>query len=294
MNWDDHRYFLAIARQGSLTGAASALGVSQPTMSRRLRAMEDRFGARLFERTTQGYALSDAGTEIFATVAQVEEDLAGLDRRIQGLDRQLSGCIRFTCTEALVNLYLTPHFDRFVRENPGIELSIVTTFDSLNLGRGDADVAVRFTNSPPETLVGRRLAKAAFAAYASPGLAQKFEDPEKQGVWLGWQYDSYNQMLISEPFPQARFRHRVDSMLTLRSMAQAGCGIAVLPCYLADPDPSLVRVVPQPIGEGAPDIWVLSHPSVRRADRVRLFTEFISNVISADRDLFEGRARAAA
>ena len=126
-NWDDHRYFLAIARESSLTAAGKALGVSQPTISRRLKAMEAKLKVRLFDRTPQGYELTAIGMDLFDTVQRVEEDLAEADRKIYGKDQDLTGGLRITCTEILLNGYLSPFVWQFLSQNPGIELSVVCT-----------------------------------------------------------------------------------------------------------------------------------------------------------------------
>jgi len=291
MNWDDLRYFLAIARTNSLSAAGRHLNVSQPTVSRRLAAMEERFGVRLFDRTGNGYELSVPGADIFEAVQNVEEDINGIDRKISGRDRRLTGPLRITCTEVMANLYLTPHLMRFLDEHPEIDLSILCTFQHLSLSRREADVAIRMTYQPPDTLVGRRLADTALCVYAtSDGGPWRDGDGENlPRDWIGWQDETYNRMLIAEPFPEARIRHRTDDMQTMRSMARAGMGAAVLPCYMADPDPGLRRVIEKPMTENAPDLWILSHPDVRRVARIRVFTEFIAQAILADRDLFEGR-----
>lgn len=291
MNWDDLRFFLAIARTDSLSEAGRRLGVSQPTVSRRLAAMESRLGVRLFDRTEQGYVLTPAGSEIFDTAQHVEEELVSIDRRVYGRDWRVGGSLRVTCTEVMANLYLAQHLSGFLAEHPEIDLSVVCTFQHLSLSRREADVAIRVTSHPPDTLIGRRLAKMAMGVYAAADDAagrDRGTEVEARN-WIGWQDETYNRMLITTLYPKARIRHRVDDMLAMRSMARAGIGVVILPCYVGDPDPMLRRIVPEPIIEGAMDLWVLSHPDVRRAARVRVFSDFISGAILADRDLFEGR-----
>jgi DNA-binding transcriptional LysR family regulator len=110
-----------------------------------------------------------------------------------------------------------------------------------------------------------------------------------ESIWIGWQDEAYNRMMITGMFPKARIRHRVDDMQAMRSMTRAGLGLAVLPCYMADPDPGLVRATSKPMTDKGLGLWILTHPDVKRVARVRAFTEFISKAIHADRDLFEGR-----
>jgi DNA-binding transcriptional LysR family regulator len=107
--------------------------------------------------------------------------------------------------------------------------------------------------------------------------------------WIGWQDETYNRMLIFSRYPKGRIRHRVDDMQAMCAMARCGLGAAILPCYVGDTDRGLRRIVSQPITEGAMDLWVLSHPDLRRAARVRAFSAFIADTVLRDRDLFEGR-----
>lgn len=289
MNWDDLRFFLAIARTRSLTSAAGVLKVSQPTVSRRLAAMETGFGARLFDRTRSGYELTAAGIEVFETVQHVDNEIADIARKLSGQDHRLTGPLRLTCTEVMANQYLIPHLRRFSLQHPAIELSIFCTFQHLSLSRRDADVAIRFTSQPPDTLIGRKLAKVALAAYTA---ANKASSPDmataSSAEWIGLQDETYNRILILNHFPDARIKHRVDDLQTMKTMVGLGLGVAALPCYMADIDPGLRRLSSSPITENVPDLWVLSHPDMRRVARVHLFTDFIAAAIQADRDLFEG------
>ncbi|MGH6932540.1 MAG: LysR substrate-binding domain-containing protein [Dongiaceae bacterium] len=159
------------------------------------------------------------------------------------------------------------------------------------LSRREADVAIRVSSQPPDTLAGRRVANVAVAVYAAraPGRRGGERSVLNRADWIGWQDETYNRLMITGSFPQARIRHRVDDMQAMRSMARAGLGLAVLPCYMADPDRGLVRAVPKPVTDRSLGLWVLTHPAVKRVARVRAFTEFISKAIHADRDLFEGR-----
>lgn len=291
MNWDDLKVFLAISRTHSLSAAGRSLGISQPTVSRRLAAMEARLGVRLFDRTRQGYELSEPGSDMLETVQHVEEELTAIERTVFGQDRRLTGGLRVTCTEVLATLYLSPHLARFLREHPAIDLSVVCTFQHLSLSRREADVAIRVSSQPPDTLVGRRVADVAVAVYAAraSGGGGGERSVLNSADWIGWQDETYNRMMITGSFPKARIRHRVDDMQAMRSMARAGLGLAVLPCYMGDPDRGLVRAMPKPVTDRSLGLWVLTHPAVKRVARVRAFAEFISKAIHADRDLFEGR-----
>jgi DNA-binding transcriptional LysR family regulator len=292
MDWDDYRYFLAIARSGSLTAAARVLGVSQPTVSRRLETLEARLKVRLFDRTGRGYEMTPAAMDIYGAVERVGEDLSGIERKVFGKDLRLTGSLQITTTEVLMNGYLAPHVWRFLDRHPGIELGVICTDTHLNLSRRDADVAIRFSVRPLETLVGRRLAKTAYGVYAGKEETTIHLWDRSDGDawdWIGWHDEFYNRMLITGAFPKVRIKHRVDSVIAMQSMARRGFGVAVLPCYMADADSGLRRVLPELVTEGTPDLWILYHPDVREVSRVRLFAEFIADAITTDLDLFEGR-----
>lgn len=291
MNWDDLRIFLAVARAHSLTAAARQLGVNQSTVTRRLAAMERQLDARLIERGVSGHTLTAAGTELLQTAANVEDEVVRIDRCVVGRNTMLSGRLRVTCTDNFLNSYLAPHFGRFAARHPDIDLDVITRYQHLSLARREADVAIRTTVKPSDTLIGRRLFRFALGVYAATDFVDTLDgepDPAELN-WIGWESEAYNRLLIKDHFPTAQIRHRVDSLLDMRSLAREGLGVAVLGCFAADPDPRLRRVYADPITDSAMDLWILSHPDMRRAARVRAFTSFIAETFLADRDLFEGR-----
>jgi DNA-binding transcriptional LysR family regulator len=290
-DWDDLRFFLAIARARSLTAAGKALGVSQPTVSRRLDSLEARLNVRLFDRTRQGYELTAVGMELLETAQRVDADLAEADRKIYGKDQDARGGLRVTFTETLLNGYLAPFLWQFLREHPGIELSVICTDAFLSLSRSDADLAIRFTQRPPETLAGRRLTAVAYGIYAARGPkgAHLTIDNRQDWDWVGIYDDTYNRMVFGTVSPGDRLKHRVDSVAAMQSMVRVGLGVTLLPCYVADRDPDLRRIDPEPLLDSKFDMWLLYHPDVRRVYRVRLFGDFIIDLIKTDRDLFEGR-----
>lgn len=291
MDWDDLRVFLAVARAPSLTRAAHQLGVNQSTVSRRLAALESALGTQLVVRVPGGHALTAAGTELLVTASNVSDEIARVDQRVAGGDARVSGRLRVTCTDNFSNSYLAPHFARFAAAHPRIEIEVITRYQHLSLARHEADVAIRTTVRPPETLIGRRLFRFALAVYGAADYVAGLEegpDPAKLS-WIGWESKAYNRMMITDHFPGAQIRHRVDSLLDMRSLVRAGLGVAMIGCFAADPDPGLRRVYPDPITRNRMDLWLLWHPDVRQVARVRAFTAFITDTFMADRDLFEGR-----
>lgn len=300
MNWDDLRLFLAVARASSLSQAAATLGVNQSTVSRRLAAMEADLDTRLIERRADGPLLSAAGTELLATATNIEAEVARADRWLAGRNSLLTGRLRITCSDNFLEAFLAPRVAAFADAHPEIDLDIVTSYQHLSLSRREADIAIRTTRAPQETLVGRRLFRFALAVYGAravycararyPGGGPS---PDSASLsWIGWESELYNRIMIHDHFPGATVRHRTDSLVAQRALARAGLGVAVIGCFAGDPDPDLVRIYPGPITENAMDLWLLTHPDIRRTARVRAFMRFAADAFLAERDLFEGRLQA--
>ena len=291
MDWDDLRIFHAIARAGSLTAAAHRMGVNQSTVSRRLAALEKRLGARVLNRRAGGVSLTAAGEELLERADAIAEEFDRIERGVAGRDTRLTGRLRVTCTDNFAYNFVVAQVARFLNMHPGIEVDLITDYQHLSLARREADVAIRTTTKPPETLVGRRLFRAALAAYGAPALVAALPpDPDPASLdWIGYRSEAYNRLMITEHFPTAAIRHRVESNLIRNAMAREGVGVAVTGCFAGDPDPGLVRVYPEPITDADMDLWVLTHPDLARVARVRAFLTFIADRFLAARDLFEGR-----
>lgn len=252
--------------------------------------METKLNTKLFRRTRLGYELTDVGAELFETVVRVEEELVEADRTIFGKDQTAAGGLRFTSTEIFVNGYIGTFIWSFLQHNPDIEISLVCTQSTLNLARGEADIAIRFTDAPPETLIGRKLTTIAYGIYAAVGPegARFMPDDRTNWEWIGLHNEAYNRMLFGAFSPEGRPKHRADSMQAIHAMVRAGLGVAILPCYTADRDPDLRRLNRDPMRDQKFDMWLLYHPDARRAHRLRLFAKYISEQIKCDIDLFEG------
>jgi len=280
MPWDDLRTVLAIARAGSLSGAARTLGVNHATVFRRLGAIEERLGVKLFERHRGGYTPTVAGEEVAGAAGRVESEVAGIERRVAGRDRLPAGTLRITTTDTLLTGLLSPVLADFRGQYPDIALEIVVSNAQLNLSRRDADVAVRPTASPAENLVGRRAGTIAQAVYAPAARAGEEADPAT-AEWIGPDETLWYRHLedwMRRQGHDGRCSYRVDSLAGMHAAVRAGSGLAVLPCYLGDADPDLQRVG-EPVADLAIDLWLLTHPDLREAARVRAFTAFVGDAI---------------
>jgi DNA-binding transcriptional LysR family regulator len=292
LEWDDLRYVLAVAEAGSLAGAARDLGVNHTTVLRRVGAFERRLGLRLFERLPTGYVLTAGGEELIAAARHIDDTVTGLERKLAGQDLRLSGPVRITTTDTLMGSIFPEILAEFCAAHPGIGIEVAVSNLMFNLTKRDADVAIRPANDPPETLVGRRIAKVAFAIYASPRyLAQRRKaDDLAAHRWVApddsLAATSVARWMHSE-VPDSEIALRADSLLALRQAAQAGLGLAALPCYLGDTSPSLV-CVHGPIAAMQTALWILTHADLRRTARIRAFTEFAADAFGRRRALLEG------
>lgn len=292
--WDDLRYVLALAEQGSLAAAAQALGVSHTTVLRRMQAFEASEGLRVFERLPTGWVPTAAGGELVAAAREIAERVAAAERKVAGRDLRLSGDVRITTTDTLMASVLGRPLADLRRAHPGIRLELVVSNALLDLARRAADVAVRPARLAPEVLVGRRISSVAFAVYEARERAAA-RGPVADLRAAAWTAPdaSLSATAVARwmraAVPPASVVLRADSLVALRDAAAAGVGLAALPCYLGDGDPRLVRARPEPIAELATALWVLTHQDLRRTARVRAVIQLLSERLGGERDLLEGR-----
>lgn len=289
-DWDDLRYFLAVAREGSIRAAARGFGVNHSTVSRRIDSLEVSLGARLFDRLPSGYTLTSDGEAILEGTARIAEETAAIERSVAGRDRRLSGTVRVATDVSFGTRVLVPHCAEFSTANPEIELQLIADPRLANLTKREADVAIRFTNEPPESLVGRRLCSAAASAYGSPGYLDR-QSARGEWVtldWIGWDDDETKPTWASKDFPAVQLRSRVNSVVLMLEAAKAGMGIANLPCFMGDAEPALRRVTVEPPRQVSA-VWILAHKDLRSTARVRAFIDYITDKIIAEKDLIEGK-----
>lgn len=288
---DDLRLVLAVAETGGLSPAAERLGVNGSTAFRRLGALEARLGLALFERHRSGYVPTPAGAEMAALAARMEEEVTALSRRLAGQSPAPEGVVRVTTNDTLLMHLLLPLFARFRRLHPAMRLDVILANEALNLARRDADVAVRVTPEPPDTLVGRRVASVAWALY---GPAGETVDParvfERDWVGLGAELEAVNAArYVRRNVRPERIAFQVNTVLALVEAVGAGLGIGPLPCYVADRRPNLARLAP-PDPELAGSLWLLTHEDLRRTPRVRALMDVLVDGIAAERGRLAGEA----
>ena len=289
-NWDDIRYFLAIARLGSLQAAALELGVDPSTVFRRLRALEHYLGTHLFDRRRRGqYRLTQAGEILVDQASQIDDSMHHIEHRVRGKDLQLSGHIRVATSEDLAVALLARHLRAFERKHPEITIELLTDNRYYSLSRGEADVAIRPGRSTDEELVvRRRICRTCFGLFASPAYLARHGEPQSRAQLSDHRVIEWRENLAREDFGGEIFdwfsgtgRHGSNSMLCVRALAAEGLGIAMLPEFLGSEEASLQRVLPE-LRIDSDYIWLLHHGEMRHTARVRAFNDFIFEGLQND------------
>jgi DNA-binding transcriptional LysR family regulator len=294
--WDDFRLVRAVAMARGMPGAATALGVNHSTIFRRLGQIEKALGRKLFERHRTGYALTEAGEDMVALAERFDEEINSFGRKIAGSEIVPEGELRVTTNDSLLVDVLTPIFAAFQRQYPKVRLDIILSNQSLNLARRDADVAIRATDNPPDTLLGRRVARVAWALYGRaqdyPRLKKLSEQELFKERWISLG-DTLGQFKLVK-YARAHVApensvYKVSTVLGLFEAVEAGIGIGHLPCFIADGRKGLKRL--STLGdEFGTDLWLLTHPDLRASARVRVFLDFLAAEIGKIRPRFEGKS----
>ncbi len=289
MNWDDLRIFLAVARTGSISSAAAQLQVQHSTVSRRLRKMEEKLGARLVERKRKGYELTVAGEDVKQAALRIETEVLGVDGAVLGKDANLVGPLRVTAINNMASSVLMPIFASFSQAHPRIELHLVVSNSDSNLAQREADVAIRMTNTPTDTLIGKRMVTVASAIYGNRDYLARIRAEHREPTWIGVNCCEFHRSWTRHACAgQAHHFYSDDTLLTLAAIRQ-GLGVSYLPCFMGDPEADLARYCdPDPAHNLG--LWILLHPDLRRTARVLAFRDHVSAGIEEVRNLFEGRA----
>lgn len=295
-DWDDIRFFLAVARHNSTLAAGRALGVNQSTVTRRLTELERRIGNQLVRRHPTGYRLTDLGKEMLPFAERIAQAVEGFEQQLAAATRDQVGTIRITCPEPLV-LRITQSglLDRFHARHPGLRAEFVMSDKYLDLGKGDADVALRSGDTDDGVLVGRKIADSLWAVYASRAYVERHGRPEgvadlARHAVVGLDETMANHRVstwLRAVAPDARIVARNNSVLGLVQAVKSGIGVAPLPTALGDSEPDLVQVF-GPVPELTRSWRLLTHPDLRRTRRVAAFFDFIASETEALRPIFTG------
>lgn len=276
LNWNNLRIFLVVMRASSLRQAADQLGVSHPTIRRKLETLESQLSLRLFDRRPNGLHPTPEAHSLLERAERVEASVQALTRCANNADPTLQGRIRVTAPDIILSEILAPDLAAFAKRWPNIELIIETSYDVANLGSLEADVAIRIIPQgqlPDEELTGRK---------ATPLYAALYGEGDN---WIGWQGDE-SDFENSHLFPVEDIARwgAVGNVYLQRAVCREGMGLSVLPCFMADP---YLERRSEPLHVS--DLWILVHPDLRENSRFRLFRDEMFTALKNHRPAFEGK-----
>nr|MDJ0896889.1 LysR family transcriptional regulator [Alphaproteobacteria bacterium] len=289
-DWDNLRVFLALAEEGSLTAAAKRLRVSHPTIARRIKQLEDEFGARLFDRLPDRFQPTDSALELLHDVKEMERASQAIDRRAAGLTDTHLGTVRISVDETMSD-FLGRHL-RDLRDNHQcIEFEISVAHISANLSKREADLLIRSHVPDLASIVGRKLGTFGYAVYGTAECAAQ-TDGTDEGLralpWVGFDEEhaympgqAWQSTFLGDQRPVLR----TNNGIVLANAIRQGNGIGVLPCFLGDPDPALVRLTPV-LTEARVDQWLLVHADLRHVPRIRIVMDALVELFRAQRPAF--------
>jgi len=284
LNWDDLRFFLAVARERRVSAAGRTLGVRHTTVARRIDALEGHLGTRLFDRSTEGYAMTQAAENLYQHALAMEERALTVDREILGLDAQLAGSLKVTAPHNVLTKMVVPYLYRLQETYPAIELELLGTIDLLDLAARQADIALRLTANPPDYLVGRKLLPLCHGIYAGPRYLRK---SRRRHAYVAWMGDSSDPDWVQRHFSGATLALRTDDVNVMLEAVCCGFGLARMPCLIADAEPRLRRLDVE-LTPSNWALWILSHVDLRSTARVRVCREFLTEIMLEQRSLIEG------
>ena len=284
VDWDDLRFVLAVARAGSALQAARALKVNQTTVTRRIAQIEAAVGADLFESRQNGHWLTPLGEIVAAGAERVEAEVLALQSAISAQQRMVCGSVRFTSSEIFINLVVAPFVKSFRSQYPGVTVELVIDDRRLDLRRSEADVALRAGMRPEGGgIVAQRLPDSAWAAYCSRRYADEHGAPADTA-----ELDSHAVVGLEGPMarlaaslwltqtaPKAVIGARSNSLISHVSAIKAGLGVGMLPCFVGDAEPDLLRCTP-PVPELDAELWLVVREEIKQAPHVRAFVDCLA------------------
>ena len=293
IDWDDVRYFLAVARGGSVRAAAERVGVNHATVLRRIAQLEERLGAQMFEKLPSGYRLTEAGEEVLEFADQMEASSHQLETRVLGRDQSVRGLLRVTMPPPLATHLLMPDFAEFARLHPDIEMEILSSGELANLTNREADVAIRVVydrKTLPLNLHGLKGPEVFGAVYMARDRAAMGQAGAQNRLrWIVISSHGIPDWAGMVPSTGVPFR-TTDAEAQIAAVRQ-GVGMTTLPCFVGDADPRLVRVPGTDLHLYG-TLWLLTQGETRKTKRVRLFTEFIARRLAAHAPLLAGETAA--
>lgn len=296
VDWENLRFFLALARTRSLSEAARRLRVNHSTVARRIARLERDLGVVLFDRSPRGYDVTAQAARLVEHAERMEGEIDTLHRRLSGEQVELEGIVRITTVDSFANYLLTPELPRFHARFPLIKIELVSSNQELNLGRREADMALRLGRPGDSNLVARKLADIPYFLYGAKSLVRTLKTDDLADLadqpFLGYDTGLFNvaqESWLDQTIKDRRTVFRTNTLEPLLTAARAGLGLVMLPAFVAGRDPGLSRVA---IAETMPprELWLLVHGDLRRAPRIRAALDFVVDLATRQQGRLAGRA----
>ncbi|WP_299936682.1 LysR family transcriptional regulator [uncultured Pelagimonas sp.] len=287
-HWDDLKTVMVLVQRRSLAEAAKVLGISYTTVARRVTRLETQLQQGLFIRQPDGYQPTEAGLLVAKHAEQMQAAEHDMMRGLTGGDTRLQGKLTVTAPQLMIAYVFAPVLKQFQTAHPAVDLQIRATNDVLDLTRREADLAIRVSRSPGDSLTGLRLAEQETASFATQEWADRYRsNPQGPMDWIVYAAHKSLPEMVLEAAPGSRICFRFDDMVAMAGAAQAGLGVVRMPVFLGRALPGLVQLPilpPQPYA----DIWVVGHPDVWPSARVTAFREMLVPFMRAKRAEFVG------
>jgi len=292
MNWDDVRIFLAVARAGQILGAARRLGLNHATVSRRIAALEEAAGAKLFYRLTTGSELTPAGERLLSVAERMEADMIAARAEIAGEEEEISGEVRIGAPDGFGVAFLAPRLWRLPVRHPRLSVQLVPVPRSLSLSRREADIAITVDRPTEGRLVAAKLVDYSLRAYASKAYVAAHGLPENAAALKNHRLVGYVPDLVFSPTLDysAEVSEDWDPAFSVSSAmgqveaVRAGAGIGILHTFIAR---KISNLVPVPFaGPIRRSYWLVYHESMRSTRRIQAAAAFIGEIVEEERETF--------
>jgi DNA-binding transcriptional LysR family regulator len=286
-DWNRARGFLVTAEEGSLSAAARALGMAQPTLGRQVTALEEELGVALFERVGRGLELTPNGVALLAHVREMGEAAGRVSLAASGQAQTVAGEICITASEIYSAFLLPPVIRRLRSEAPGVEIEVLASNASVDLRRREADIALRNFRSSQPDLIAKKLRDDFGRLYAAPAYLDRIGRPQTAAALSGADFlafdhgammvDGLNALGLS--LTRANFPIVTASHMVMWEMVKQGAGIGVFPQAIGDAEPAVERVLPD-LDPIVFPIWLTTHRELKTSARVRLVFDMMAEMLS--------------
>jgi DNA-binding transcriptional LysR family regulator len=298
-DWDDVRFFLAVAKTGSFSAAATQLNTKQTTVGRRIQALERRLGAKLFDRHRHGMEVTPAARGVLVQAESMLSNATSIERHLAGLDREMAGIVRIAATEGIAAHWLVPRLGQLRTTHPDIIVQVIASDQVLDLATRQADLAIRFFRPTSNQLVAARVGQVNFSIFAAPsyieryGMPQKLDDLREHHIV---DHTTLHSLAAMKPWSEVVERSpsvvlRTNSSYAAVEAVQVGYGISVFPDYVTKSS----NLVPAPIDlKIVRDIWLVSHEETNKGARIRTVIDYVREQFRQDeREWFSTAVRGA-